>query len=163
MLILKNKGLTAKEKEFCRCFILTGDVSGSALNAGYITNPEVWGQKLIFRDDIVSEIIRLASIRRKLLSILAESGYMRLAFGDISDAVSLVFSANDNISTLKDSDLFMISEIKKPKDGALEIKFWDRLSALEKLNLFSDDDGAKEFFDAISQGAKALESEENEV
>ena len=30
-------------------------------------------------------------------------------------------------------DLFNISEIKKPKDGAMEIKFFDRIKALEKL------------------------------
>ena len=30
-------------------------------------------------------------------------------------------------------NLFNIAEIKKPRDGALEIKFFDRLRALEKL------------------------------
>ena len=37
-------------------------------------------------------------------------------------------------------DLFLVSEIKRPKDGSMEIKFFDRLKALEKLT----DDSEKE-------------------
>ena len=30
-------------------------------------------------------------------------------------------------------DLYSVSEIKRPKDGSMEIKFFDPLKALEKL------------------------------
>lgn len=58
---------------------------------------------------------------------------------------------------LENMDLFLVSEIKRPKDGAMEIKFFDRLKALEKLeNDNSLSDNAKSLYDAISQSAKAV-------
>ena len=58
-------------------------------------------------------------------------GYERLAFGSTSDAFRLLMSEGElDVQTL---DLYNVSEIKKPKDGAMEIKFFDRLKALEKL------------------------------
>ena len=48
----------------------------------------------------------------------------------------------------------MISEIKRNKDGMLEIKFFDRLKALEKLGEHADDgSGLRELYDAIGRGA----------
>ena len=78
-------------------------------------------------------------------------------FGNISDAVSLLYIERPTAEQLKAMDLFMISEIKKPKDGMLEIKFFDRLKALEKLESKSGADaGVSNLFDAIGQGAKAV-------
>ena len=56
-----------------------------------------------------------------------------------ADALRLLF---DDVppDALDRLDLFNVSEIKKPKDGALEIKFFDRLKALEHLQQFSDTD-----------------------
>ena len=52
-----------------------------------------------------------------------------------------------------------VTEIKKPKDGAMEIKFFDRLKALEKMGDFDKESSKKQssLFDAIKNGAKALE------
>ena len=56
-------------------------------------------------------------------------------------------------------DLFLVSEIKRPKDGSMEIKFFDRLKALEKLESRSEsEDGAKDLFDAINRSAKAVDN-----
>ncbi len=56
-------------------------------------------------------------------------------------------------------ELFNISEIKRKKGGDIEIKFFDRLKALEKLGEATDaqhkDDGSS-LFSAIEMGAKAL-------
>lgn len=58
----------------------------------------------------------------------------RLAFGNIQDAVALLFESEENIlNTLPELDLFNVSEIKRPKNGGMEIKFFDRLKAFEKL------------------------------
>ena len=48
-------------------------------------------------------------------------------------AISLLFMENPSVDKLKTMDLFSVAEIKRPKDGAMEIKFFDRLKALEKL------------------------------
>ena len=52
-------------------------------------------------------------------------------------------------------DLFLVSEIKRPKDGSMEIKFFDRLKALEKLGAGGEHEtGAKQLFDAISNSGE---------
>ena len=62
-------------------------------------------------------------------------------------------------------DLFLISDIKKPKGGGLEIKFFDRLKALEKLeDLVCRETGstAGSLYSAIEKGAEALRYEADE-
>lgn len=55
-------------------------------------------------------------------------------------------------------DLFNISEIKRKKGGDIEIKFFDRLKALERLcELCGESDGeSHSLFSAIEKGANAL-------
>lgn len=85
------------------------------------------------KEKIIQEISKILKIRAKILKNLALEGYRKLAFGNITDSLKLMFS--DNLSELDFNtlNLWNISEIKKPKDGSLEIKFFDRLKALEKL------------------------------
>lgn len=107
--------------------------------------------------EITEEISNLTAQREKMYARLASLGYQRLAFGNISDAVSLLYIEHPTPEQLKSMDLFMVSEIKKPKDGMLEIKFFDRLKALEKLETAGNPaDGVKDLFDAIGKGAKAV-------
>ena len=87
--------------------------------------------------------------KEKLAKRLAVLGYRRLAFGGVNDAVSLICSENAMEQDLSGMDFYMISEIKKPKDGALEVKFFDRIKALEKLENACADTSAKSLFDAI--------------
>lgn len=105
---------------------------------------------------ILEEIERLLSLRRSVFGKLAAAGYYRLAFGGVSDALRLLYMDNPDGEQLAKMDLFMISEIKKPKDGMLEIKFFDRLRALEKLESGSgDSSGVTGLYEAISRGAQA--------
>ena len=95
---------------------------------------------------------------------MASVGYQRLAFGNISDAVSLLYMENPSRADLSSMDLFLVSEIKRPKDGSMEIKFFDRLKALEKLESRQDDEsgGVQSLFDAIDESAKAVGSDRSE-
>ena len=63
---------------------------------------------------------------------------------------------------LKKMDLFCVSEIKRPKDGSMEIKFFDRMKALEKLSEGESGDGAASFYEAICRSAQALKEKEQE-
>ena len=93
---------------------------------------------------------------------MAAAGYQRLAFGSICDAVSLLYKSNPTREDLADMDLFLVSEIKRPKDGSMEIKFFDRLKALEKLCAGGEKEtGAQQLFDAISNSARAVSDKEN--
>lgn len=159
----KVKNLTAKEKAFCNCFVSCGSADEAAYNAGYVKNPKRSGEELLCRDEIANEIKRLGKCRTSSLSEIATVGYRRLAFGKISDAVSLLYMENPSKEQLEHMDLFLVSEIKRPKDGSMEIKFFDRLKALEKLTADNEkDDKATPFYDAIENGARALRGESDE-
>ena len=129
----------------------------SARLSGYRLNSRAKGIKLLARDDIQNEISRLVKSKEKLARTLASVGYQRLAFGNTSDAVSLIFSEDPGEADIGSMDLFMISEIKKPKDGSIEIKFFDRLKALEKLEQISSDSPFANFFDAIGESGSGSE------
>ena len=53
----------------------------------------------------------------------AKEGFRRLAFGGIHDAVRLLFCEDVNPRTLKNMDLFAVSEIRRPKNGGMEFGF----------------------------------------
>lgn len=103
------------------------------------------------------------SRRKKLTQKDVTEGFRRLAFGDIQDAVALLFESEENIlSSLPKLDLFNISEIKRQKGGGMEIKFFDRLKALEKLNDALDTDDSKRavsFYDALEKSALSTQQE----
>ena len=71
--------------------------------------------------------------KRKKPDETAEEGIRRLAFGDIRDAVRLLYTTSDDIEILDSLDLYTVSELKRGKDGQLEMKFYDRLKALQYL------------------------------
>lgn len=93
-------------------------------------------------------------------------GFRRLAFGDIQDAVKLLFETEENIlSSLPSLDLFNISEIKRQKGGGMEIKFFDRVKALEKLREITGADErqtALSFYDALEKSAGRISEKEKE-
>ena len=60
------------------------------------------------------------------------------------------------IAKLPSLDLFNVSEIKRPKGGGMEIKFFDRLKAIDKLRELAVEQDNKEktsFFDALEKSA----------
>lgn len=160
---MKSKSkLTSRELQFCICYLNTGNACEAAISAGYVKNPKQEGERLLCRDDIADKIEQLSRQREKSLSNMASVGYQRLAFGNIADAVSLLYMDNPSREQLSSMDLFLVSEIKKPKDGTMEIKFFDRIKALEKLENTADYDGGKSIFDAISEGAKAVRGDNSD-
>lgn len=144
-----EKRLTRRERAFCGCFVNTGDATLAARRSGY-ADAEAAGEALLCRADVTREILRLSEQREHSLEQLAAAGYRRLAFGNIADAVSLLYMEHPAREELQGMDLFMVSEIKRPKDGSMEIKFFDRLKALEKLEgRRHDRDAAQQLIDAI--------------
>ncbi len=157
------KELTSKEKLFCTYYCINRNGREAAVKSGYVF-PEKSAIKLLRRQEIAQEIARIDKQReatQKDISI----GYQRLAFGCISDAVKLLFSDELSPEEIEGMDLFSISEIKRKKGGDIEIKFFDRLKALEKLtDMWSTnkEDEESSLFSAIEKGAKALREEQYE-
>ena len=85
-------------------------------------------------------------------------GYRRLAFGRGNDALRLLFCEEaPPPEALAALDLFNVSDIKRPKGGGLEIRFFDRCEALLRLEAMDseggkrDMDGVKAFYEAIAR------------
>ena len=153
-----------KEKLFCRYYCVSCDAESSAKKAGYSKNPLDKAYSLMLREDICEEISHNAKVYSRVLFSISTVLYHKLACSTVSDAVGLLFSENPEKEKLKDMDLFMVSEIKKPKDGAMEIKFFDRLKALEKLIPKHSDDhnNSNGLVDALYMGAKCLSDEKSD-
>lgn len=135
----------------------------AAEKAGYIF-AEKNGLKLLRREEIREEIGRLQK-QRKNESHTLYNGYYRLAFGCISDAVRLLFTEELTEKDIGQMNLFNVSEIKRKKGGDIEIKFFDRLKALDRLAEITaqqSDGGEGSIFSAIEKGARALEGEDTE-
>jgi hypothetical protein len=154
--------LSKKELAFCHQYIKTGNAKEAAWLAGYKTNPEQKGTELMAQGKISKKIEKIYLEEKKNLIYKATTGYERLAFGNISDPIKLLFPENLRREDLGKMDLFNISEIKKSKDGAMEIKFFDRLRALEKLErIDTEQKGDKDpFYYALEQGIKKLGTSE---
>ena len=85
-----------------------------------------------------------------------EKGLSELAFGSCSDAIKLLFMSDEEImQRLPKLKLINISEIKRPKGGGMEIKFFDRIKALERLGTdkISDSDSSISFYEALEKSA----------
>lgn len=157
--VIKNK-LTAREREFCLSFMQSGDAQLSAQRAGF-RNPDSEGERLLCNEKICAELERLSELRGRLLTALSVIGYQRLAFGSAADAASLLFEENPSREALGKMDLFLVSEIRRPKDGAMEIKFFDRARALEKLaSLSMERESSSSLYDAIGSVAERSESDD---
>lgn len=87
-------------------------------------------------------------------------GYEKIAFGGIGDAVRLLFWEEAEPPDLRGLDLFLVSEIRKPRGGGLEIKFYDRLKALQCLEALSGtDENPAGIYEALRAGASSLQGE----
>lgn len=83
--------------------------------------------------------------------------YRKIAFGGIKDPIKLLFLEEISQRTLNKLDLFSVSEIKRPKGGGMEIKFFDRIKALQCLENMTRQKGTENsFFEAFENGAKNL-------
>lgn len=91
----------------------------------------------------------------------AQEGYRRIAFGDVSDAIRLLFCEEVAPRSLKNMDLFSISEIKRLKGGGMEIKFFDRIQALQCMQELEGDTTGCGFYQALENGARVLRETEH--
>lgn len=90
-----------------------------------------------------------------------ENGLKKLAFGNVSDAVSLLFLSDEEaLLKLPKLNLFNVSEIKKPRGGGMEIKFFDRIKACERLREYATDSSSDSlgFYQALEKSVENAES-----
>ena len=162
---MSGKKLVGREAMFCRYLAMHGDPQQAAVLAGFKSNSRKAAAKLITRADIARECEKIS---RELprLHFSAKRGLERLAFGGVGDALELLYADEMPEPTrLQCLDLFCVSEIKRPKGGGVEIKFFDRLKALCLLLEHDEHEqasGAASLYRALeaiaaSQGADSFE------
>lgn len=162
---MNEKKLTKKELDFCRMYVRLRNPKEAAIRAGYEILPEYRATSLLSKKEIrakITEFQKEVTADENLIS----AGLQRLAFGSCADAVKLILSTNQDSSPDIDSlDLFNVAEIKFTCGKGMEIKFFDRLKALEKLSEISQsgkETGALSFYEALERSAmKHSESEQS--
>lgn len=161
---MKEKALTQKENLFCTYYSIKRSASEAAFKAGYSVMPERAAMKLLRKESVKNRIAALSKENRASRNEV-EAGLRRIAFGCVADAVKIALSEDFNVEELRNMDLFGISEIKVSRGKGVEIKFFDRIKALEKLSLLIKEDAdssTDSLFRAIEEGAEALRAGRDE-
>ena len=157
----ENK-LTKKELDFCRWYARLQNPKEAAIKSGYMVLPEYRGISLLSKKHIKNKIKELEKENTTDINLVS-AGLSRLAFGSISDAVKLILSAtSDNPPPPDTLDLFNVSEIKFTSGKGMEIKFFDRLKALEQLSKLSEsalNSSALSFYEALERSASGEKNE----
>ena len=147
-----SKGFDSKrQRAFCETYLRTMNPCAAARAAGQNDGWRLLREKGVTRrlEEMraagAAQILREDAVRR-----LAE-----LAFGRANDAVALALSPEDreNIDGL---DLSAVAEFKVTDKGGVEVKFLDRVRALEALCAALDgriSTGADDFFQALEESA----------
>ena len=122
-----------KEKEFCRLMSIGGDPERAARDAGYKHPAQCW-PRLLCREDIAAQIRSNTKALCAVFRDTAVCGLYRVALGNPSDALKLLYRENPSDEELDALELSSVAEIKRTKDKSMEIKFFDRVKAADKLN-----------------------------
>ena len=148
-----NKRSKTLLDSFCCNYIFLGSVDEAAVRAGFPREKALAEGIELLKTDECRQLIA------QLRSVLADSGNVsaglkRLAFGSCSDA-----------EIIERLDLFNVSEIKRVKGGGVEVKFFDRMKAMEKLfeleNAFNDRGKAESLIKALSADAELEDSDDD--
>ena len=165
---MPDSNLKQKRKAFCCNYVMLGNVEEAAVKAGFEKDEALLQGVACLESSECRKLI--AKLRTNLTdSGNVSAGLKRLAFGNCSDAVYLVFA--DELppsSVISGLDLFNVSEIKRVKGGGVEVKLFDRQKALEKLfefeNSYSDRSSAESLIEALTktaEGAAEVLSQKN--
>lgn len=159
--------MTLKKQLFCNYFVQLQNHKEAAIRAGYDPKEaDDVGMKLLMQKAVKKQIkkqidnIILENQNNNLLQ-KSISGFERLAFGSVTDSIKLISGEfPEDLKSFSQLDLFNISEIKRSQNGTVEVKFFDRLKALEKIYEISkmelDSSQSLDLIDAIRQSAQAI-------
>jgi len=136
-----------QQKQFCRAYLRTMDPQRAAGEIGrgdgyaLLREHTVQGRLEKMRESLHGQILREDAVRR-----LCE-----LAFGRANDAVALALSDGAARPDIEGLDLSAVAEFKVTDKGGVELKFLDRVRALEALcSLLGESAGsADEFYQAL--------------
>ena len=145
-------------RSFAKMFVRTRNGSETAVRLG----AEPSQAKQIEADYLANKAVKreIRKLDKEDVQTLCyvKTGLSRLAFGSINEAAALVFSEEPTREEILRADLFNVAELKKVKGGGVEMKFFDRQKALEKLVELDPElkeiSAAQEFLNAVYNGAR---------
>lgn len=153
-------GVKITPRAFAKMFVRTRNGSETAVRLG--ADPHDAKQ-------IEAELMASQAVRREIRRLDKEdaqglcyvkTGLSRLAFGSINEAAALAFSEEPSREDILKADLFNVAEIRRVKGGGVEMKFFDRQKALEKLVELDPElrevSAAQEFLDAVYAGSQEM-------
>lgn len=154
--------MTKKEKLFCRFYATYQLPKEAAIKAGYAENiAEKKANYLLNRPDVQQDIKkRKNEADKQQLEQWAITALRRMLFSN-NDAILLALKSEQlTEKQIENLNLFLISELKKFKDGSLEIKFFDKLKAinilLEIANNLQTSNEANSFLNALTNSTNNL-------
>lgn len=78
----------------------------------------------------------------------------RLAQGKVNDAVRLAFLSEEELGEIEKLELSGVTEFRRSSNGTVEVKFVDRLEALQWLWSQAEDPKGERVFQDLEKGAK---------
>ena len=138
---------------FAKVFVRTRNGSETAVRLGAQPEKAKLIEAELLADPNVKKAIRKLDKEDVQTLCYVKTGLSRLAFGSINEAAALVFADEVSRDEILKADLFNVSELKRIKGGGVEMKFFDRQKALEKLVELDPDlrevSAAQEFLNAV--------------
>ncbi|MBQ3940875.1 MAG: terminase small subunit [Oscillospiraceae bacterium] len=127
-------GTAARKRAFCRWYAVLGNPYEAAVRAGYPPQEAADAAVRLLSQPVCRQYLAAAGTPPVPVRQLVLAGLTRLAFGRTNDAVQLAFAEElpdeDRLNAL---DLYAVSEIRRDKNGGVEVKLFDRQRALERL------------------------------
>lgn len=133
--------MTGKERRFCEAYLVMRDAKEAAVAAGYLPLfARSTGLKLLAKEEVRQWLRRAEQQKRcEAYDQAVLSGLERLAFGNANDSAQLLFYSEEELrEQLPMLDLFRVSELRKTRSDAIEVKFYDRFRAMELLLQVAD-------------------------
>lgn len=163
------KSLTKLQKKFLCRFAAGKNVMEAAAACG-IPESSAYeeGIKILRHPDAFKFVTEIAVTMKRYDSDSVEESLDRIINGRINDAVILAKSCPEELTEadVRKLDLYNVSELKFSK-GVCEIKFADRIKAIEKLNEIrtgrAADNAAQSFLDAIGEASEKASEETSET
>ncbi len=150
-------------KSFAQMFVRTRNGAEAAVRLGASPNEAKHIEAQMLSSPTVKQHIKALDHEDEQTLCYVKTGLSRLAFGSVNDAAALVFDDELTEDKIMRADLFNVSEIKRVKGGGVEIKFFDRQKALEKLVELDPElkeiSAAQEFIEAFRRSGQGGESD----
>lgn len=146
---MEKKSEQARQRAFCETYLRTLDPARAAAACGLPDGFSYLAGKGVQQ--------RLERMRETWAGVRREDVLRRLtqlAFGSVADAVELALHPGETVPA--GLDLSAVAEFKVTDKGGVEIRFVDRLRALEALTglLERDQGGARALYEALAEAAE---------